>query len=385
MYKKVVVIGMGYIGFPTALLFARAGYKVVGIEKILDKLEKIRNGDYNKEEQNLNEIFKQVKDNIKFSSEIEEADIFVVCTQTPLTKDKRVDMTYIYNAIEEIATKIKQDDLVIIESTLPVGETRKIFDYLSKKSMLNGKFYLAHCPETAFPTDLLNEMINNSKIIGGVNEKSTKLAAELYSKIIKGKIIETNSSISELAKLVQNIYRDVNIAFANELSIICDKLNVNVFEVIKLANLHPRVKIHNPSAGVGGSCIPIDAYFISNYVDGCDLIKKAREINNYKPIYISKKVKGKKIGILGVTYKSNISDTRLSQAEIIIKELMKDHKVLVYDPYTSETFGGERANIQQILDCDEIVIVTPHDEFKKYIEELKKKNVIDPTNFLETK
>lgn len=382
MNEKIVVIGMGYIGFPTALLFAKAGYKVVGVEKDLGKLSTIAKGNHYKEEPSLNKLFNEVKDNIKLVSKIEDGDIFIVCVQTPITEDKIVDMTYIYGAVDAIAEKIKQGNLVIIEATLPVGETKRIFDYLSKKSMLHDKFYLAHCPETAFPTDLINEMVNNSKVIGGINEKSTKLAAELYSKIIKGEIIETNSNTSELTKLVENIYRDINIAFANELSIICDKLNVNVFEVIKLANLHPRVKIHNPSAGVGGSCIPIDAYFISNYVDGCDLITMAREVNNYKPLYIAKKVKGRKVGILGVTYKPNIGDTRMAPAKIIIKELLKDHIVLVHDPYTSETFGGEKADIKQILDCDEIIIVTPHNDFKKYIEELKKKHVIDPTNFL---
>lgn len=385
----IVVLGLGYIGFPTALMFANGGFKVIGRDINKKTLDEIVRGRAYSYEPGLADFAKSAENNLEIIDKMKEGDVYFLCIQTPLTEEKKADLTYLLNAARDVGKLLKRNNLVIVESTVPVGTTEKVREVLSEISGIPTKEILvAHCPERVIPTKLVNEITKNNRIIGGVDTESTKLAKMLYSTVIKGDVLETGSRVSELTKLAENIYRDVNIALANELSIICDKLGVNVFDVIRIANTHPRVNIHSPGSGVGGHCIPLDGYFLLSSLNDknmCRLILAARKVNNFKSLYIVKQIlkaaagKEKRIGILGVTYKPDINDVRETPAKIIIEMLVKKgYNVLVYDPYTTETFGGKVSTLEEVMNSDVIAVLTPHKDFEKIKARLKDKNIINP-------
>ena len=274
---KLVIIGMGYIGVPTAVMFAKAGYDTVGIERNKEKVAAINKGECYIEEKLLPEMLKEVIASKKLRastdySECKDADGIIICVETPLNKELEPDYIALKSVINESAPNLKKGTIIMIESTLaPTTSERLIIPTIEKLSGLKaGKdFHFAVCSETIIPGNMMKEIVENSRVIGGIDEKSSEMAKKFYSSFVKGKIYLTNTTTAEFAKVVQNTYRDVNIALANELALMCDQLGIDVNEAIKLVNIHPRVNVHSPGAGVGGHCIPKDPYLLASQEGNC--------------------------------------------------------------------------------------------------------------------
>ena len=336
MYN-VVTLGLGYIGLPTSVLIAANGIDVYGVDINKNILNSIKKGQAHIAEPNLNSKLKEVIKNESFKVGLNpiQGNVYLILVPTPFKKDNTPDISYIEAATLEIIPLLKDDDLFIIESTSPVGTTEKIRDLIySKRPELNNKINIAYCPERVLPGNIMYELIHNDRVIGGIDDESSERAAHFYSTFVSGKLNTTNSRTAEMCKLTENSSRDVQIAFANELSIICDKAGIDVRELIKLANLHPRVDILNPGCGVGGHCIAVDPYFItSKFPLESKLISTGREINNYKALWCVEKIintqkefeTNKKlipsIALLGLTFKPDIDDLRESPALFIAKKI----------------------------------------------------------------
>lgn len=400
---KIEVIGSGYIGLPTAALFANAGFDVVSIDvnkKIVDTINK---GEAHFVEPDLNGLVKKVvkTGKLKALTMPIEADIFLISVPTPITEDKKSDLSYVKNAAESILPVLGKDTLVILESTVPPKTVEDTLVPMLGKSSLNigNDVYVAHCPERVLPSRILKEAVNNSRIIGGLNEKSTELAAGLYSTFVKGEIVKTDSTTAEMCKLVENTYRDINIAFANELSILCDKLGISVWKLIEFANKHPRVNILKPGPGVGGHCIAVDPWFIvEKFPNSARLIKTARQVNDSKPTWVIEKIerlieslnkKNPAIGIFGVTYKADVDDIRESPSLKIVHSLIKEgYNIKISDPYVNpNNLDFLLYNSDNVLkESDILVILVPHKQFKtaEFIEKLTNsgKLVLDTVGML---
>jgi UDP-N-acetyl-D-mannosaminuronic acid dehydrogenase len=338
----ISVIGLGYIGLPTCAAFANSGINVHGVDLNNQVVEIINDGKIHIVEPGLLEIVRKVvkSGKLKASTKTQEADAFVIAVPTPFKGDNfEPDLSYIESAAELIAPVLKDNDLIILESTSPVGTTEYLSEILSsyRKDLIfphmdkvKNNIYIAHCPERVLPGNIMNEIVNNNRIIGGITPDCSKRARDLYKIFVKGDCILTDSKTAEMSKLVENSFRDVNIAFANELSLICDNKGIDVRELIKLANLHPRVNILSPGCGVGGHCIAVDPWFIVNSdPKNSKLIKTAREINDNKPIWVVEKIsdyiktylnlhkdkeKSLSLALYGLTFKPNIDDLRESPA-----------------------------------------------------------------------
>ena len=280
---KVVVIGMGYIGLPTATLIAKNNTNVLGVDVNPKVVEKLQKGEIHIVEPDLNEVFQAVieNENLKVELEASEGDVYLIVVPTPFKGNHEPDISYVESATRNIIPLLKKGDLYIIESTSPIGTTEKMAEIIyMERPELKDEIFLAYCPERVLPGNILFELINNDRVIGGINEDSTKKACDFYAQFVEGTLHQTNARTAEMCKLTENASRDVQIAFANELSLICDKAGINVWELIELANKHPRVNILQPGAGVGGHCIAVDPYFIvSDYPLESQLIGQAREIN----------------------------------------------------------------------------------------------------------
>ena len=324
---NISVVGLGYIGLPTAIILGLNEHNVRGFDIDESIVTKLNEGHIHIVEKGLQPLFEEVIEdgNFKAYSELQESDIYIISVPTPFREgraDKVADLSYVENAAEMVAEKLKEGDLVILESTVPPGATRRMTDLLAEKSGLSREsFYTAHCPERVLPGNIMYEMEHNDRIIGAEREESALKAKELYETFLKGGMIfVTDDVTAEMCKLVENSYRDVNIAFANELSIICDKLKIDTRNLIELANKHPRVNILSPGIGVGGHCLAVDPYFITGeFKEESALIDTARQVNSFKPLYISKRIedmvdgnKDAKIAILGMSYKPDIDDFRES-------------------------------------------------------------------------
>ena len=402
--KKVCILGMGYIGLPTACMLANNGYEVVGVDVDNDIINKLNNGKPHIEEPDLEEIFLKAINTgkLKVSGNVEKSDIYIIAVPTPLNKNNKADLTYVISAAEMIKDFVNVGSLVILESTSPPGTTRNLVgNIISKRTgLVAGKdFYLAFCPERVLPGKIIFELVNNKRVVGGINEKSAELAKEVYSSFVKADIYTTTLETSEFVKLAENTYRDVNIALANEFSEICHEYNINVWEMIKFANMHPRVNILNPGPGVGGHCIAIDPWFILENINKKDtLIEKCRKINNSRPFIISERVfniikdiENPKATIFGVTYKENVGDIRESPALVIINELNKKGvDVFVYDPiavgYKGKVYGFDEA----LSGSDLLLLFVAHDKFKeidfnKIALLMRNKNIFDTRNFFDKK
>jgi len=402
--EKVCILGMGYIGMPTACMLANNGYEVIGVEIDSKIINKLNSGKLHIDEPDLKEIFlKAYKDKkIKVMAELEKSDVYIIAVQTPLNNQRKADLSYVISATNMIKDYISNGCLVILESTSPPGTTRNIVGdiiYRSTGLKAGRDYYLAFCPERVLPGKIVYEMVNDDRIIGGINEESAKKAEMLYRSFVKGKIITTTLEVAEFVKLAENTFRDVNIAFSNELAIICEKYGINVWEVIRFANLHPRVNILNPGPGVGGHCIPIDPWFILENIDARDtLIEKSRYINDKVPFIISDKIanilvgyKKPKVTIFGVSYKENIGDTRESPAIVIYNELTKKGiNVSVYDPLVSQ-FKYLLSSLEDSLkDSDLLLLFVGHEKFKeidlgKISSLMRNKNIFDTRNFFDQK
>ena len=373
----ITVIGLGYMGLPFALLLAKAGHKVKGYDINYDKINTLNKGKLPFDEKGLSELFKDVKktDNFIAISKPEKSDVFIVSVPTP-EKKHHIDLTFVLDAINTISKVLDDNNLVIIESTISPNCCRKIIKPILDKT--GKKYGLVHCPERAIPGNTLYELVNNDRIIGGLDDISALKAKNIYSSFVKGNIFLTDITVAEVCKLTENTFRDINIAYANELAKICNDLKINVWEVINLANKHPRVNILFPGPGVGGHCIAIDPWFLTEASRMSKIVPLAREINDTAPYFVVDKLQGilnennmhynsTKILVLGLAYKANVDDDRESPAHKIV-ELLKERKaeVKIYDPYLLSK--SDFKNLKDGLAWADVVLLsTNHDEFVESI------------------
>ncbi|MFD2386005.1 nucleotide sugar dehydrogenase [Enterococcus rivorum] len=344
---KLTVLGLGYIGLPTALTFANYGQEVVGVDIDETVIEKLNAGEVHIEEPGLYEIYIDVWQNKRFraSATIEKSDVFIIAVPTPNKHDKykSCDLGYVEKALISLLPYLEKGNTIIIESTIYPGATEKVLQpIIEAEGYEIGKdIYLAHCPERVLPGNIFRELVENDRIIGGVTEKCTCRVKDIYNLFVRGQLLGASASSAEMSKLMENTFRDVNIALANELVKISDELNLNALEIIDLANKHPRVNIHSPGPGVGGHCLAVDPYFIiAESPQQAQMISKAREINSTMPMFIVDKVKrlmekskGNRIALMGLAYKGNVDDVRESPAVKIYQELSNQFTVNVFDPY----------------------------------------------------
>lgn len=380
--KKISVIGLGYIGLPTAALLANKGFQVEGIDIDQSIVDTVNSGKIHIVEPNLeNYVEKAVKEKCLHASLTpSESDIFIIAVPTPFHEGYTPNIDYIISATKMIAPFIKKNNIVILESTSPVGTTEKIEQILKEEGINTKHIYISHCPERVLPGNIMKELVYNDRIVGGINPQSTKKTIDFYNKFVEGEIFPTNAKTAEMAKLTENSFRDVNIAFANELSILCDNLNIDINELIELANRHPRVNILNPGPGVGGHCIAVDPWFIINKdPENAKIIKLAREINLYKTQWVIEKIKdaalefekanGKKpiIACFGLAFKPDIDDLRESPALYIAQELNQNgYKILAVEPNINNHPSLQLVNIREANDnADIFTMLVAHKEFKK--------------------
>lgn len=401
--KKVCVVGLGYIGLPTAIVAAKYGFEVIGFDIDQEKVERINNFDPVIEEPDLLENLREAlsTNTFKATNTIESSDCFIIAVPTPFLENKEADLSYVWEAADSIAQVLKKDDIIILESTVPVGATDLLAQRLEALSHLKAgsDFYVSHCPERVLPGKIFFELINNPRIIGGINEDSVDHAKLFYKQFVKAPLYLTNATTAEMVKLVENSSRDVAIAFANQIAAMAYKMGLNPFEVIELANKHPRVNILNPSCGVGGHCIAVDPWFlIQTFPEQTALLKTAREINNAKPRQVVQTTrrcvegwyqmhqKRANLLILGLTYKPDIDDLRESPALEIAKKLsiFTDMNMLICDPYISnttmqETFNQEGIGLKEGLEqADIILCLVKHSQFKKIDKlALQHKKILD--------
>jgi UDP-N-acetyl-D-mannosaminuronic acid dehydrogenase len=384
METKVVTIGLGYIGLPTSALIANNHIKVHGVDISQHVVDTINAGKIHIVEPELDQaVASAVKEGfLQADTKPVVADTYLVVVPTPFKGNHEPDISYVKAATTAILPLLKTGDLYIIESTSPVGTTEKMMDYIfTERPELEGKIFLAYCPERVLPGNVMYELVHNDRVIGGVNEKSTEKALAFYKQFVKGELHATNARTAEMCKLTENASRDSQIAFANELSLICDKAGINVWELIHLANKHPRVNILQPGCGVGGHCIAVDPYFIvSEYPMEARMIAQARETNNYKSFWCAEKVKSARlefeirngrqpsIAIMGLAFKPNIDDLRESPAIHIAERVLQDSgdaDMYIVEPNVHEHKVFKLTHVQEAVDTADIVaLLVAHDEFK---------------------
>lgn len=401
---KIAIYGLGYIGLPTAALFATSGLKVTGVARNKKRLEMINQGKSPIEEPGLDELVAksvsmenlQATDNGEASAE--EADVMIVIVPTPMDKFKRADLDAVKSTCQTISRGLKKGNLVIIESTVPQGTCQNIVVPILEESGLKAgdDFGVAYTPERAIPNNTLYEMTHNARVIGGIDDESADMAITLYQRITEGEIIKVSNLITaETVKLIENTFRDVNIALANEIAMICEGIGVDAIEAINTANHHPRVNIHTPGPGVGGHCLAIDPYFIVETAEEhgmeAPIIRTCRNTNEGMPNHVTKLIidalteagknlRDSTIGILGVAYKGNVDDARETPAEPLIRILKeKGADVYAHDPLVSdnqiEDLGAISVDYEEALGCDCVVLVTEHDFYKDIRPEMIKNKV----------
>jgi UDP-N-acetyl-D-mannosaminuronic acid dehydrogenase len=409
--QRVSVIGLGYIGLPTAAVFAAHGIQVLGTDINSTAVDTINQGKIHIIEPDLESAVHQVVSdgNFRAFTSVQGADAFIIAVPTPFKDDHQPDLSYVKGAAEAVAKVLVKGNLVILESTSPVGTTEQISRWLAQlrpdlkfphQYGEEADIHLAYCPERVLPGKILQELVSNDRVIGGMTELAAQKAEDLYKTFVKGECLKTNARTAEMCKLTENSFRDVNIAFANELSLICDKLGINVWDLIKLANHHPRVKILQPGPGVGGHCIAVDPWFIvSSAPQQSKLIRTAREVNDGKPHYVlekvreaAKKFEKPKIALLGLAFKANVDDLRESPALEITTHLAQEEVGTLYvvEPHVSVLPSSlELAHVYKV-DMDEavekadiIVVLVDHSVFKEAPLNLKDKVVIDTRGLLQ--
>jgi UDP-N-acetyl-D-mannosaminuronic acid dehydrogenase len=392
-FQSICVIGLGYIGLPTASLLGTKGYKVTGVDVSPKIVDTINEGKIHIVEPDLDLLVKSAVNsgNLKASLEPVEADIFIIAVPTPFKEDHQPNLDYVERATQSISNYVKPGNLIILESTSPVGTTDDtVARILSENGHdIHNDVFVAHCPERVLPGRILVELVQNDRIIGGINEKSTEKAASFYAEFVGGEILKTNAKTAEMSKLTENAFRDVNIAFANELSMICDEEKIDPWELIMLANRHPRVNILSPGPGVGGHCIAVDPWFIiSRAKEKAKLIRSAREINDAKPMWVIEKVKEKAskfknptIACLGLAFKADIDDLRESPAVNIVNYLKTNNigEILVCEPNIHSHPEFSLTSLDECIEKADIVLVlVDHRQFKSLsATRLNEKIVID--------
>ena len=398
-HKIITVIGLGYIGLPTAALLASEGWYVQGFDVNSNIVEIINSGNIHIIEPDLDTLVRNVIKNkkLKAFNQIMPADIYIICVPTPLKLNEltpKPDISYIDEAIEKIFPHVKGGDLIILESTSPVGTTEKIEKKLSEGGVDTSDIAIAYCPERVLPGNIISELKGNNRVVGGINISSTQIASNFYNQFVKGEIMQTDSRTAEMCKLTENSFRDINIAFANELSVICDSEGIDVWELISLANRHPRVNILQPGPGVGGHCIAVDPWFIvAKNIKESNLIKTSRLINDEKPKWVANKVlreyKNQKniltrdpiIACFGLTFKPNIDDLRESPALQIAESLIaKGCEVIAIEPNISKLDNITLVDAETALkNADINVLLVKHSEFldKKILAQLNNLLTLD--------
>lgn len=407
--NNICVFGLGYIGLPTAAMFAHHGANVVGVDVNQHAVDTINQGKIHIVEPGLEAIVKQAVDNgrLKASLTPVHSDAYLIAVPTPFKGDDHTpDLSYIQAVSKALAPLLEKGDVVILESTSPVGATEQMVEWLaaSRPDLTFPKYhepdteadiYVAYCPERVLPGKVVEELISNDRIIGGMTKESTNKAKEVYRIFVEGELLETNSRTAEMAKLTENASRDVSIAFANELSIISDKLDINVWELIELANHHPRVNILQPGAGVGGHCIAVDPWFIVNQnPDEAKIIRAAREINDSKPDWVINKINAEidklkeqgiekaTVALLGLAFKPNIDDLRESPAVKIAQKMLESSSanILLVEPNIDKLpkglASGSLSSLKEVIGAvDVIAILVAHDEFENL--DLSGKSVVN--------
>lgn len=391
--KKICVIGLGYIGLPTASLLGTKGYQVHGVDVSAKVVETINKGGIHIVEPDLDILVKSAVQagNLVASQQPTEADIFIIAVPTPFTDGKKPDLTYVEKATQSICSYVKPGNLVILESTSPVGTTDEVVARILTENGHNvgTDVFVAHCPERVLPGRILVELVENDRVVGGINEASTQIAVEFYEEFVRGEVLPTTAKTAEMVKLTENSSRDVQIAFANEISMICDAESINTWEVIALANRHPRVNILQPGPGVGGHCIAVDPWFIVHRSPQyARLIRTAREVNDYKPEWVLERVRKKAekfknpiIGCLGLAFKADVDDLRESPAMDIVRHLQKENvgQLLICEPNLKSHPEFNLMSVADVLkEADIILLLVDHKPFRKITaSDLKEKVVID--------
>lgn len=382
---KACFMGLGYIGLPTAIIAAENGIEVIGVDINPQVVEMTNKGKIHIVEPGLQELCQQVvaSGHLKASVEPEVSDVYLIVVPTPFKGNHEPDISYVETATRSVIPLLKKGDLFVIESTSPVGTTEKMTQLIfSLRPELKDNIFIAYCPERVLPGNVIYELVHNDRVIGGIDEESTEAAVGFYSRFVKGTLHKTNSKTAEMCKLTENSSRDVQIAFANELSLICDKAGINVWKLIELANKHPRVNILQPGAGVGGHCIAVDPYFITaEFPYESQLIAKAREINNYKAFWCAEKIEKEMlkfelqhhrkpvVAMMGLAFKPNIDDLRESPAKYITTKVMQSHNnadILVVEPNVKEHKVFKLTNYKVAYEkADIVVFMVAHKEFKE--------------------
>jgi len=392
--KSVSVIGLGYIGLPTAALLASKGYMVRGMDVSEHAVKTINKGEIHIVEPDLDAYVRSAVANGKLKAylEVQASDIYIICVPTPFYDDLEIpkpNINYVREAAKSISPHIKVGDIVILESTSPVGTTEIIREILQKSGVDTSAISIAYCPERVLPGKIMTELVDNARVIGGLNSQSTKVVAAFYRTFVNGEILEAEANTAEMCKLTENSFRDVNIAFANELSVLCDNNGVNVWELINLANHHPRVNILQPSTGVGGHCIAVDPWFIvSADPKNSRIIKTAREVNDAKPEWVIDKIKAtaelistKKVACLGLAFKPDIDDLRESPAVRVVESLIdQGYEVSCVEPNINEHKKYNLIDIKEaIAQFDVIALLVKHKEFASQIilSELERKGALN--------
>lgn len=388
----VCVLGLGYIGLPTAAVIARTGCKVLGVDVNADIVDTINRGEIHIEEVDLDGLVQGVvaRKTLRASVNVEASDVFVIAVPTPFDSDHAPDISYVLNAASSIAAVLKAGDTVIIESTSPVGTTDRVRDLIANRrpdlkvpgtSAETPDIAIAYCPERVLPGRILEELTNNDRSIGGVTPRCARKALTFYKRFVRGECVTTDARSAEMTKLVENAFRDVNIAFANELSMVADHMGLDVWEVIRLANRHPRVNILQPGPGVGGHCIAVDPWFIVHGApEQTPLIRTARGVNDGKVAHVVARATAlikanpsAKVGCLGLAFKANIDDFRESPAMRVASELAQifGGRINIVEPYAEkippelEGSGATLIDIDSaLLDCDLLITLVDHDAFK---------------------
>lgn len=402
MKKKICIIGLGYIGLPTAAMFATNGHEVVGVD-INDKVvQALNKGKITIEEPYLGPLVRQAVNSGKLRAQKapEEADVFIIAVPTPITKDKKADMRHVCSASEMIVPYLEGGNLVILESTSPPGTVKDVLSPILKKTgfKIGEELFVSYSPERVLPGKILNELRFNNRIVGGINRKSSELTKSLYESFVEGKIFLADSTTAEMCKIMENTFRDVNIALANELAMICENIGINAWEVIELCNHHPRVNIHQLGPGVGGHCLAVDPWFIvEKNPELSNLIKLSRLTNDNMPVFVLNKIQHilrhikdkKRVTILGITYKPNIDDMRDSPI-IHLMELMEqsnEFDIRVIEPFV-EGFKYQMDLNEAVEGSDLLLLAVHHDNFKdlpfeKISQMMRNPNFLDTRNFID--
>ncbi len=381
---KACFMGLGYIGLPTAIIAAKHGVQITGVDINAKVVEMTNAGKLHIIEPGMEEMLREVvaDGRLHASTVPETSDAYFMVVPTPFKGNHEPDVSYVEAATRAVLPLLKEGDLYVIESTSPIGTTEAMAKIIfAERPELEGKIYIAYCPERVLPGNVIYELVHNDRVIGGLNPESTEKAVEFYSQFVQGRLHKTNARTAEMCKLTENSSRDVQIAFANELSIICDKAGINVWELISLANKHPRVNILQPGCGVGGHCIAVDPYFITaDFPIESQIIAKAREINNYKAFWCAERIQNAMlkfelenhrrptVAMMGLAFKPNIDDLRESPAKYITTKVMQSGSnadILVVEPNVAEHNVFKLTDYREAYDrADIVVFMVAHDPFK---------------------